>query len=67
MAPTLSLSFLLLAVAGRIAIQFYHTGDHGVRFAGPSASWSEILPGSLFVLSFAVHLALVALHMFGLL
>lgn len=67
MALTLSLLFFLLAVAGRIAIQFYHTGDHGVRFAGLSASWSEIVPGCLFILSFAVHLALVVLHSMGLL
>ncbi len=65
MALTLSLSFLLLAVVGRIAIQIYHTGDHGVRFAGPSASLLEIVPGSLFVLSFAIHLLLVVLNVYG--
>lgn len=67
MALILALAFLLLAVAGRIAIQIYHTGDHGVRFAGLSARWSEILPGSFFVLSFAFHLVLVVAHSMGLL
>lgn len=66
MALTLSLSFLLLAVAGRIAMQFYHTGDHGVRFAKPSAGLSEILPGSFFVLCFAAHLLLILLNVGGL-
>ncbi len=67
MALALSLSFLLLAVAGRIAIQLYHTGDHGVRFAGMSAPLSEVVPGTLFVLSFAIHLGLILLNVFGLL
>lgn len=67
MALILSLSFLLLAVAGRIAIQIYHTGDHGVRFTRRSASWSEVIPGSLFILSFAIHFVLVALNIIGLL
>lgn len=67
MAIVLLVSFLTFAVFGRILIQYYYTGDHGVRLAKPTASPQEIIPGVAFVLSFMVSAVLVVCHHFELL
>lgn len=66
MAVTLLVSFLTLAVAGRILIQYYYTGDHGVRVAKPTAALIEVIPGATFVLSFLVSAVLIVLQHFEL-
>jgi len=44
--------FVLMAVIVRIIFQYLKTGDHGVRLAKSDAPLIEIIPGTLFVLSF---------------
>lgn len=61
MALTLIILFLVLAVALRAAIQRFRTGDFGLRAAPLNAPLIEILPGTLFVLSFASALVLITL------
>lgn len=61
MALTLILLFLVLAVVLRAAMQRFRTGDFGLRAASLDAPLIEILPGTLFVLSFASALALIIL------
>jgi protein-S-isoprenylcysteine O-methyltransferase Ste14 len=64
MALLLLALFLSFAVIGRILLQYYFTGDHGVRLAKPTAPASEIIPGLMFVLSFALSAALIVGHHF---
>jgi protein-S-isoprenylcysteine O-methyltransferase Ste14 len=59
MALLLLVAFLSVAVIGRILLQYYFTGDHGVRLAKPAAGASGILPGLTFVLSFFVSAVLI--------
>jgi len=61
MALTLIILFLLFAVVLRAAMQRFRTGDFGLRAAPLDAPLVEILPGTLFVLSFASALALITL------
>ena len=61
MALTLIILFLVLAVALRAAIQRFRTGDFGLRAAPLDAPLIEILPGTLFILSFASALVLITL------
>ncbi|XOV84808.1 MAG: methyltransferase family protein [bacterium] len=65
MALLLLVAFLSFAVLGRILIQYYYTGDHGVRLAKPTAAPLEIIPGVTFVLSFLVSAVLIVYHHFG--
>jgi protein-S-isoprenylcysteine O-methyltransferase Ste14 len=65
MAFVLLVSFLTFAVVGRILIQYYYTGDHGVRLAKSTASPVEIIPGLTFVLSFLVSAVLIVLNEFA--
>ena len=62
MALALVFAFIGLAVIGRMLIQYYFTGDHGVRFASLKGPLMESVPGTLFVISFIVSLLLVAMH-----
>ena len=62
MALLLLVSFLSLAIILRILIQYYYTGDHGVRFAKANAPYIEIIPGTTFVLSFIVSAILIVLN-----
>ncbi len=64
MALLLLAAFLSFAVIGRILLQYYFTGDHGVRLAKPTAPASEIIPGLMFVLSFSLSAALIVGHHF---
>lgn len=64
MALLLLALFLSFAVIGRILLQYYFAGDHGVRLAKPTAPAYEIIPGLMFVLSFAVSAALIVCHHF---
>ena len=61
MALTLIILFLVLAVVLRATMQRFRTGDLGLRAAPLDAPLIEILPGTLFVLSFASALILIAL------
>ena len=61
MALTLIILFLVLAVVLRATMQRFRTGDFGLRAAPLDAPLIEILPGTLFVLSFASALILIAL------
>ena len=65
MALILITLFLVLAVVLRAAMQRIRTGDFGLRAASLDAPLVEILPGTLFVLSFASALILVTLGEFG--
>ena len=65
MAFVLLLTFLTCAVFGRILVQYYYTGDHGIRLAKSSASPVEIIPGVSFVLSFLVSAILIVSHHFA--
>lgn len=65
MAFTLIILFLVLAVVLRAAMQRFRTGDFGLRAAPLDAPLIEILPGTLFVLSFASALVLITLGWVG--
>lgn len=65
MALILITLFLALAVVLRAAMQRIRTGDFGLRAASLDAPLVEILPGTLFVLSFASALILVTLGEFN--
>jgi len=60
MALILIILFLILAVVFRALIQRYTIGDFGLRAAPLGAPLIEILPGALFVLSFASALILIS-------
>lgn len=61
MAVILSVTFLLLAVVGRVALHVYQTGNHGIRLANPTAEPIAALAGTAFILSFAFSLLIIAL------
>ena len=65
MALSLIIFFLVFAVFFRAAAQRLRTGDFGLRAASLDAPLVEILPGTLFVLSFASALALITLGEMG--
>jgi len=65
MALTLIILFLVFAVVLRAAIQRFQTGDFGLRAASVDAPLFEILPGTLFILSFASALVLITLGEFS--
>lgn len=67
MSLILVFSFIFLVVILRIIIQRIRTGDFGVRMASRSAPLIEILPGTVFVLSFAIALFVVILNQVGIL
>ncbi len=64
MATLLSASFIFFAIFMRILIQYFYTGDHGVRLAKLDAPLIEKIPGTIFILSFIVSLILVALKQY---
>ncbi len=66
MAFALFLTFIGIAVIGRMSLQQIRTGDHGFRMAKSSAPLREVLPGSLFVLSFLFCFGLLVLAQLGL-
>lgn len=57
--------FLVVAVFLRIFIQHQRTGDHGIRTASKHAPVLEILPGTVFVLTFCFALTLVVIEYLG--
>lgn len=59
MSLLLSSTFLVFAIVVRISIQYYYTGDHGIRLAKRSAPFIEIIPGITFVFSFIVSFVLI--------
>lgn len=65
MALILIILFLVLVVFFRMATQWFRTGDFGLRAASLDAPLIEILPGIVFVLSFASALVLITLGKFG--
>ena len=58
-------SFLLIIVFGRIFTQYLKTGDFGVRAASLNAPIIEILPGTVFILTFCFAFILVIMGYFG--
>ena len=64
MALLLILLFLLFAVFLRIAVQWFRTNDLGLRTASLNSPLIEILPGTIFILSFCVALVISALGFF---
>ena len=65
MALTLIILFLVFAVALRATMQRFKTGDFGIRASPLDAPLIEILPGTLFILSFASALILIILSTLG--
>lgn len=65
MALTLIILFLVFAVVLRAAMQRFRTGDFGLRAAPLDAPLIEIVPGTLFILSFATALILINLGTLG--
>lgn len=61
MAALLAVSFIVLAVLGRIVIQYTFTGNHGVRVADARTDPIAAIAGTVFVLSFAISLVLIGL------
>jgi protein-S-isoprenylcysteine O-methyltransferase Ste14 len=66
MAQILLISFVSLAIILRMLIQYHYTGDHGLRLAKPGSPYIEVIPGSVFVLSFVISGVLISLNYFGL-
>ena len=60
-AALLGTTFLLLAVIGRVILQFRQTGNHGIRFANPANEPVAAIAGASFVLSFSMSLLIIAL------
>ena len=67
MALTIFITFLLLAVGGRIAIQYKFTGDHGIRLINPNSSRIAILSSILLLASFLSVFILTLLDATGIL
>jgi len=65
MALTLITLFLAFSVVLRVTVQRFRTGDFGLRAAPLDAPLVEILPGTLFILSFASGLILITLEEMG--
>ncbi|MBX2846711.1 MAG: isoprenylcysteine carboxylmethyltransferase family protein [Acidiferrobacterales bacterium] len=62
MALILIFAFLFFAVFLRATTQWFNTGDFGVRLASPKAPMIEILPGTIFVISFAVACVIIVFY-----
>ncbi|MCC0179459.1 isoprenylcysteine carboxylmethyltransferase family protein [Waterburya agarophytonicola K14] len=61
----LVVSFLLVVVFFRVFVQYRRTGDFGVRFAKIGTPLIEILPGTVFVLTFILAVAFVIFGYLG--
>ena len=53
--------FLVVAVFLRVFVQYQRTGDSGVRTASVTSPMIEVLPGTIFVLTFCFALVLIIL------
>lgn len=67
MALTMFITFLLLAVGGRIAIQYKLTGDHGIRPINPNSTKIALLSSILLLTSFLSVFILTLLDAIGIL
>lgn len=65
MALILLSSFISFVIILRILIQYYYTGDYGIRFATLDAPYVEIISGSIFVFSFVISGTLIIVNHFG--
>jgi len=65
MSLILICGFLVVAVFVRVFVQYRKTGDHGIRAASIGAPMIEVLPGTVFVLTFCFALALIILEHLG--
>ena len=65
MALLLLGSFFSFAIILRILVQYYYTGDHGIRLAKANAPYIEIIPGVTSVLSFIISMILIILNHLG--
>ena len=61
----LLVSTFVLIIFIRVLKQFYSSGDHGIRLAKPNAPLIEIIPGSMFILSFFISSLIVILNALG--
>jgi protein-S-isoprenylcysteine O-methyltransferase Ste14 len=61
MALILAISFVAFAIIGRVTLQYYTTGNHGIRLADPTADPIAAIAGATFFLSFTVSLIIVGL------
>ncbi len=67
MATIIWITFLAIAVLGRVLIQYRMTGDHGIRPAKRISNVATKISSSLFILSFLAITILVLLDELGLL
>ena len=58
-------AFILLAVIVRSFVQYKRNGDFGIRAASLSAPMIEILPGTLFVITFCLAFGVIVIGYFG--
>lgn len=64
MSLLLSSAFILFAVIFRIIIQYYYTGDHGVRLAKSNSSFIEIISGTSFFITYIFSFGLIVFTYF---
>lgn len=65
MAALLATAFVAFAIIGRVLIQYYMTGNHGIRVADPKADRVAALAGVTFIAAFIVSLTVVGLDYYG--
>jgi protein-S-isoprenylcysteine O-methyltransferase Ste14 len=58
-------AFILLAVIARSFVQYKRNGDFGIRTASLSAPVIEILPGTMFVITFCLAFGVVVMGYLG--
>ncbi|MDT0581501.1 methyltransferase family protein [Brumicola blandensis] len=58
-------AFILLAVIVRSFVQYKRNGDFGIRAASLSAPMIEILPGTLFVITFCLAFGVIVMGYLG--
>lgn len=58
-------AFILLAVVARSFVQYKRNGDFGIRAASLSAPMIEILPGTMFVITFCLAFGVILIGYFG--
>jgi protein-S-isoprenylcysteine O-methyltransferase Ste14 len=67
MAPTLLVLFLVFAVAGRVAMQYKITGNHGIRTRKRTSTTMAVISGILLLVSFASIFTFTLLEAIGIL
>ena len=67
MALIIFITFLVLAVGGRIAMQYKLTGDHGIRLINPTSTNIALLSNTLLLISFISMFVLTSIDALGIL